>query len=484
MRIVFRYLGFLLLISSFLRLLPLGVALIYGESIWYLLWSGLLSIVVGLALILAYKKDPNKEEGLNLYKGFILASLSFILLPLIGAISFLPSFEFNFLNAFFESISGYTTTGFTLYGSLNELPKSLLLLRAEIQWIGGLGVISFFLFLISRVFLQEKYQLSEAENISKDVLVLYKAQGFLEKFPGGSKRVMKSFILVYGIFTLLGIVALSISGMNIIDAMGMTFASLSTGGFSMSDTFYNNDAQLIILSVLMLLGSISFFAHIRLFQNKIGQFLSYAEKNIFLLILILAGLISLAVTQDFRVISFEIISAFTTTGYSITNISLLPQLFIFILVLGMLIGGGLASTSGGIKVSRVYYLLSALPWYVKKLYSPPHAVIPLKIHNKTVEEHELASISIFVVLYVFIIVLGIIIFSLFGYSFLDSSFQIISALGTVGLQTMDLNTLNWFLKCFLILLMLLGRLEIFPILILIKKVVKDLGLVEKRLKKL
>jgi trk system potassium uptake protein len=175
------------------------------------------------------------------------------------------------------------------------------------------------------------------------------------------------------------------------------------------------------------------------------------------------------VYDDIKIITFELISAFTTTGYSITAISLLPHLFIFMIITGMLIGGSVASTSGGMKTYRIYTLLAMIPWMFKKIDSPPHAIIPLKINSKVVEENDLFVNIIFITSFLSLFFTGTIIFLLLGYSFLDSSFQIASALGTVGLQTVDLLHVPVIGKIILILGMLIGRLEIFPLAILLKR---------------
>ncbi|MBN2112408.1 TrkH family potassium uptake protein, partial [Candidatus Woesearchaeota archaeon] len=258
------------------------------------------------------------------------------------------------------------------------------------------------------------------------------------------------------------------AGMDFFESIAMAFTSISTGGFTVSDSFYSNNWQLLVLCILMLLGSISFIIHNKLLQKKFREFITSFEKNIFFAFLLLAVILALFVFRDARVVLFELVSAFTTTGYSITNISLLPHLFIMVIMLGMIMGGGIASTAGGMKVSRVYSILKSIPWMLKKLASPAHTVIPFRISNQTMEEKDLVMVYVFAFSFIFIIVIGTIIFMFFGYNFLDSSFQVTSALGTVGLQTMELAALNWLCKAVLILAMLLGRLEIFPLLILVR----------------
>jgi trk system potassium uptake protein TrkH len=465
MNILFRNLGYILLISTVFRILPIITAIIYGESIIIFIITSLISSLLGLFLIWLGKKQNSfidSLENLNLPQAFMLVGISLLLLTLIGSITFLPSFNYNFINAYFESISGFTTTGLTVYGSLEGLPKSLLLWRAETQWIGGMGIVIFFLFIISRLYFHGKEETTQIEATSS----LYQSQGLSQQLEPSLQKSIKNILLIYSIYTILGIILLYLSGMNLFVSIALSFSGISTGGFIVTESLNVSDIQLIILCSLMLLGSISFIAHNKIFQRKFKEFILSFEKNIFLLFLISGIIITLFVYTDVKVILFELISAFTGTGYSISEISTLPPLFIMIIIIGMLIGGSVASTSGGMKVARVYSFLALIPLIMRRLVSPRHAIIPLKINKKIIEEKDLLIIVVFVTLFFLILFIGTIIFLLLGYGFLDSLFTMSSALGTVGLSTMDLVTVPIVGKVVLMLAMLLGRLEIFPLLIL------------------
>jgi trk system potassium uptake protein len=473
MNILIRYLGYILLISSLFRIIPIIAGLIYGESILTFIITLIISFTLGYFLIWLDKKKNNSNRSLfslnqlNLPDALILVCLSFIILPLIGTISFLPSFDYNFLNAFFESISGFTTTGLTLYSSLEGLPHSLLLWRAETQWIGGIGIVMVFLYIISKLNFR-----GEEETQIEATSSLYQAQGFQEKIEPSLKKSSKNVLIIYGGYTLLGIILLYITGMSLFESMALSFTSLSTGGFIVTDSLQATNLQLVILSSLMLLGSISFIVHNKLLKKKFKEFFFSFEKNVFFVFLIVSIILTYFVYPNIKIVLFELISAFTTTGFSIINISILPPLFIMLIMVGMVFGGSIASTSGGMKVSRVYSFLMMIPWMLKKISSPRHAIIPLKIKNQFVEEKDLLMIVVFVTLFMIILFVGTIIFLLLGYGFLESSFQVASALGTVGLQTMDLIAVPIIGKLVLITAMLLGRLEIFPFLILIKRLFK------------
>jgi trk system potassium uptake protein TrkH len=471
MKLFTKYLGYIILISAFFRIIPIVAGVIYGEPVWSFFLTGGVSLLIGAGLLWYSSRIKVKQSVMGLSEVLILVALSFIIMPLISAISFMPSFDNNYLDASFEAVSGFTTTGLTLYDSLDGLPKSLLLWRAEMQWMGGIGIVMVFLFVLSRLGSNGR-TLEEAEAGTRTTAALYRAQGFAQKLEGSLKRTTENVISIYFCYTALGIVLLSLVGMPLFEAIGMTFTSLSTGGFTLSDTFYNNDLQLLVLCVLMLLGSISFITHNKLLHRKFKNFFGSAELKVFFLLLFIAVLFSLFVFPDVKVVVFELISASTTTGYSITEIALLPHLFIMFIMIGMMVGGGVASTAGGIKVARVYTILKTIPWYLKKIFAPAHAVIPFKIEEQAVEEKDLLMISTFVLLYIMILFTGTMILLLFGHGFMDAAFQMTSALGTVGLQTIKLAGEHWVCKLVLMIGMLLGRLEIFPLLVLVRRVFK------------
>lgn len=469
---VIRYLGYVLLISAFFRIIPIVTALIYGEQLNIFVFSAFLSFFTGSLLVFITRDKNPKELPLNLTRGLMLVALSFLVLSLMGSISFLPHFNYRFIDALFESVSGFTTTGMTLFDSLDGLPKSLLIWRSLTQWLGGVGILMVFLFIFSRLKAHAFTKLSEAEEHLSSTTALYQAQGFPEQMDPGLKNTTRSILLIYLGYTAIGIMLLFLVGMPLYDSIAMTFTSLSTGGFTVSDQFFSNNAQLGILSLLMIIGAISFLTHNKIIHLKIKEFFIAQEKNVFLVIIAIGIGLALIVTQDIWTVVFEIISAFTTTGFSTTSIALLPQLFIFLIMIGMMIGGCVASTAGGIKVFRIYTLIRAVPWILKKLSSPKNAVIPFKMGDRQIEESNLLIVGIFVFTYSVTLIMGITVFLILGNSFLDSSFQVVSALGTVGLQTTSLASAHWIGKLFLIIAMLLGRLEIFPLLVLVRNLIK------------
>ncbi|MFQ5474694.1 MAG: TrkH family potassium uptake protein [Candidatus Nanoarchaeia archaeon] len=464
MRQVLRYLGYILLISIIFQVIPITTALFYGEAISGFLIAGTASLVAGLALISIPKEE--RKKGLTLQEGLILTALSFLIIPLFSSISFLPVMEYDTTNALFESYSGFTTTGLTVMESFGSVPKSILLWRAEQQWIGGLGIVVVFLFILSKV------HGKDSKERGKSMSTLYQAQGFKEHLEPTIRESMTRIILIYLAYSILGTILLFVTGMTFINSIGMMFTSISTGGFSMSDTLATNNLQLGILSFLMIIGSMSFLIHNTLFKRKFKALIQNVQIKLFLVLLSIFAGISFVVLPEFKTVLFHSISALTTTGYAFQPIASFPALMIVCITISMIIGGSIGSTSGGIKLSRILIILKAVPWVIKKLSYPIRAVIPMKIEGKPVSEYNVTMTEVFISTYVLGIIIGTIAFMLLGFSFRDSAFQIASALGTVGLQTISLVTIPLIGKLILIMFMILGRLEIFPVFVLIRRLIK------------
>ena len=467
MKKLLTYFSYILIISAGLRLLPIVTAFLYNEPSESFFLGAVISLALGLLFLAIAKFLKDDGTRLSLNDGFLLMTGSYLLLSILGSISFYPSFNNNPINALFEATSGFTTTGLTMYTSVEHLPKSLLLWRAETQWVGGIGIIMVFLFILSRVqYNPEK----ETRTGRSSALILYRAQGF-ELIEPSLQRTTEHLLAIYGGYTVLGILLLLATGLSAFDAIAMTFTSLSTGGFTVHDAFYTQPGQLAVLSFLMLLGSISFIAHNNLLRRRIKKFFTDTQNLLLFSIIIIASFFVFLVVSDIQIALFEVISAYTTTGYTITKISALPGFAIAILLIGMIIGGSFVSTAGGIKIHRVHMMFKSIQWLLKRLSSPFRAIIPYKIHEKPVEKMDRLIVHSFIFTYLLIIIIGTCVFLFLGFSFLDSLFQVSSALGTVGLTTFPLHDIPVVGKVTLMIAMFLGRLEIFPFILALRRVV-------------
>lgn len=468
MKAVLKYLGWVLILSAIFRIVPIIAGIYYNEPIGSFIISGLISIALGVLFIWVSSRIEG-EEDLTLTGALMLTALSFLIIPVIGSISFLKILNWNFLDALFEAVSGFTTTGFSVIKDLSDVPKSLLLWRAETQWIGGIGIIMVFLFIFSRL---RVHSYESAMLKGEATQSLYQAQGFSQEMEPGARKTTMNILTIYTTYTVLGVVLLTLAGMPFFDSMAITFAALSTGGFSVTDSFYTNGLQLTIISILMILGAVSFMAHNNLIRRRFKAFFSNLELRFFFIVLAVFSAIALVILKEPKMIFFNLISALTSTGFASGEISALPHLIIFLIMACMLIGGSVGSTAGGIKIFRLYTIVKAIPWFVKKLSNPQSAVIPFKLRGQVVKESFVLMAEVFVSFYIIVLFLGTLVFMMLGYSFLDSSFQMVSGLGTTGLATMDIGALHWIGKVVLMIAMWLGRLEIFPLLVLIGKMFK------------
>jgi trk system potassium uptake protein TrkH len=479
MKIVLKYLGYVVLLLSVFELLPITVALAYGEDVRIFLAMLGATLFAGFSLSFYGKEFEDKNEVFSLEKALILTALCFVSISAIGAIAFMPSMQYSYIDSFFESVSGFTTTGLSVYDSLEPLPKSVLFWRAETQWLGGLGIFMIFLLLFSHL-RPHSYDMGMQQPVSSTKRTLYAVSGFPSKLKTTVRDSTRRVVKIYFSYTFIGIFLLMLSGLGVYEAIAMCMTSLSTGGFSVTDSIaHYTGLQLLAVTVLMVLGCTSMAIHARIFDKKFKALFDSVEFKAFC---VLAGTFiamsfgSLAwnvlgegVAQNFKVAFFEVMSALTTTGFTIIDINFLPHLFVFLIIICMVIGGGLGSTSGGIKLYRFVMLVKSIPWTVKKLASPPGAVINLKVGDSFIESRDALLTLVFIGTYLLGLVAGTIVLLALGYSLMHSAFQSASAIGTIGLSTIPLRPMHFIGKSTLIVLMLLGRLEVFPFIILLKK---------------
>jgi trk system potassium uptake protein TrkH len=452
---VFSYVGVILEILGILVLLPVIVSWIFNEGMHILFFvTAIISFVSGTIL----DKKLRKEE-LTLSSAMVIAAMSFILVSIIGAIPYLSYLAP--LDAVFESVSGFTTTGLTVVTPEN-LPYSLLFWRSFTQWIGGIGILFIFLLLVRSPGISSCY--------------LYKVEARVEKIEAGVYSSVKKIFTIYIFYTMIGIVLLMLAGMPVFDSVLNSFSSLSTGGFTPKTNSigaYQNPWIETVIIFLMVLGATSFFVHDKLLRRKIISYIKNPETRLFwFLILLFSVLLSvsfLSSTPGFAAVRngiFHTFSALTTTGFTVFGSS--PEgMSVFMLIILMVIGGYAGSTAGGLKLVRSGVILKSISWLGKKISLPQEAVVPFKFGNKVVKDSELTIISFFVCIYILILCASTIILTCLGYSPINSFFEAASAQGTVGLSVISLNTMPWIGKLVLMMNMLLGRLEIFPFLVLL-----------------
>lgn len=448
-----------LLALSFLLVIPALVGMIYGElnevrvmlllSVSLLIPSYLLSRLTG---------PPTQ---INLSSALIIAGISWLIVPLVGAIPYYLICNTSLIDAYFESMSGFTTTGMTIFSNIELLPKTILMWRSLTQWVGGMGIILLFIMIAGPL-------------SGVDLLRLYTAEARELKIRPSTWVTVKDLWIIYLIYTAICTLLLWMFGMSMFDAVTHSFTAIATGGFSTRDVSiaaYNNPTIELILTIFEFLGATSFIAHYALFKLGFRPFLKYYEVRYYLLIsgvstlIIASDLIlnmSLDILKAFRISAFQTISILTTTGYLTSDINLWPPLSKFLLVILMLIGGNLCSTGGAIKLGRIIIALKVVANQLEHLYLSPSTIKPIKINSHVLEVEDITKIFTFLSIYFAMLGLGVLAFTFLGYEPFAAISAIASAQGNVGPAYISLIGMGELPKVVLILHMWLGRLELLP----------------------
>jgi trk system potassium uptake protein TrkH len=464
LKIILRDLGSILTAMGFVMLLPLIVVYIVGETRLMpgFLYPAIASIATGLII----RKAIKREEETKLKHAMINAGLVWLIVSLIGGIPFWYDGK-DFLSSFFESMSGFTTTGMTLIQDVETVPRSILFWRSLTQWVGGVGVIMLFLV----VSMQSRTTIAR----------FYSAEARTDRIKPAISTTIIYIWRIYVFFTFIGIILYYIAGMPWFDAICHAFTSLATGGYSTQNASigqYNNIGIEAVSILLMLLGGISFVVHYRIITGDRKELIRNQEVRAFLgIIAITTALITLnlaydgaSITKAFRYAIFQVVSIATTTGYTTTNMLQWPEFSKTVLMFLMVTGGCIGSTGGGFKVMRMLVLSKLAHQELIRTILPEKAVISLKVRGKILENEEILRLAGLFFLYIALLFISGLLFTLLGYTPFGAMSLAFSAQGNVGpvfVQTQDWFALPTEAKIILIAAMWIGRLEILPVLVLI-----------------
>ena len=416
--------------------------------------------VVCLGLVLRKRFKPTEPALGNL---MVVVAAGWILAALFSAVPYVLSTRgmtepMSFGDAYFESMAGYTTTGLSTIGERVEfMPRTVLFWRSLTQWVGGVGIVVMFL--------------TALVGWGKAARELYVAEARVERIEPSVRETARSIWKIYAVLTLGGILALYfIGGMPFFDSTNHALTGISTGGFSVkNESFgfagYGRGATLIAIFI-MLAGATSFAVHRRVFGGEWRTLFGNVEVRL-MLALFLFGTIFLVFTQGLRDGAFQSASALTGTGFSTTSLVDWGALQKGILSFLMIVGGGFGSTAGGIKLIRTVIIFRALYWMVKRSFLPDRAVVPLKIAGRVYSDREIMETAIYAFIYFIVLVLGAAALAMLGNPGIDSVFESASAQGNVGLSVMPVATMPVAGKAVLTLQMLIGRLEIIPVIALL-----------------
>ena len=465
---VFFTLGILQIILGIFMLVPIIVQLIYSQFDSSFFGASIVTIVFGTLFFLS---NLDHEKKLNLQQAFLLTALSWLSIAIFGSLPFVFSnLNFSFTNAFFESMSGITTTGSTIISNLEDMPKGILLWRAILQWLGGIGIIVMAITLMPIM------------NVGGMQLFKISNNDSSEKILPKSKEIALRLIYIYSGLTALCAITYNIFGMDIFDSITHSMTTIATGGFSnynQSIGFFNSVAIETSAIIFIILGSLPFIVYIKFLNGNRSIFTSDTQiktflKVIFISIIILSIYLSINNSSSFNIRSvfFNVISILTGTGYVNAQFDSWGS-FPLVLFLGlMFIGGCAGSTTCGIKIFRFQILGKFVINQIKKIVYP-HGIFSIKYNSEKISNVFINSIITFVFLYFFIFFILATILSLNGSDFITALSGSASAISNVGPGLGDIigpsgnySNLPNFSKLSLSLGMLLGRLELFAVLVL------------------
>ncbi|MGI6689138.1 MAG: TrkH family potassium uptake protein [Christensenellales bacterium] len=468
--LVITLLGRLMSLEAAMMLPALGVSLWYGQgdAPAFLYAMGIL-LLLGLPMMLLIKPT---DKTLRPREGFVVVGLAWILFSAFGALPFMFSGATVFFwDAFFETVSGFTTTGATIFAQVETLPRGILFWRSFTHWVGGMGVLILTLAVMPKMGARSAH-LARAESPGPT---------FSKMLPrmAGSARIL---YLIYLVMTLILIVLLVISGMPLFDSVIHAFGTAGTGGFSsrnLSVGAYNNLTAEIIITVFMLLFGTNFIVYFRLIQGEGLKALRNEEVRLYYgvaissIVLITINTIPHygGVGMALRHASFQVSSIMSTTGYSTSDFDLWPQFSRILLLTLMFMGSCAGSTAGGIKVVRVA-LLGKLGIREVGRTVQPRRVRLIKLDQETVDENTLRSVLVFFVLYMAMLLAGTLLVSLDGVDHTTSFSAAAACLSNVGPglalvgPMANYSHFSFGIKYLLSFLMLLGRLEFIPMLVL------------------
>lgn len=460
--------GWTLILEAALMVPSAIVALIYGEAaVWAFVETIGLCFLAGMALKL---KKPGSQVFFT-REGFVSVALSWVALSVMGGLPFVFSGAIkNPVDALFETVSGFTTTGASILSSVEELPRSILFWRSFTHWIGGMGVLVFLLTLIP---------MSGGFHMN-----IMKAES-----PGPSvsrlvPKVRSTAKILYGIYigmTVLEIILLLIGRMPLFDALTLSFGTAGTGGFGIrndSIAGYSVYHQ-VIITIFMILFGVNFNAYFFILMGKARQAFQIEEVKGYLAIILVSALVITAniwhlygsVAVAFQQAAFQVASIITTTGYATANFDLWPQVSRTILVMLMFVGACAGSTGGGIKVSRFLILIKTVRKELLQ-YLHPKSVKRIKMDGKAIEHEVVRSTNVFMVTYVLIFAFSILFLAFDNLDLVTNFTAVAATLNNIGPglelvgPSANFAVFSDGAKLILIFDMLAGRLELFPLLLL------------------
>lgn len=468
-RLVVYVLGIVLVGVGLSMLLPIGISLYYQDGdLLSLIYSSMISIFLGLFVFYS-----TKEKGdIGIKDGFAIVTFGWILAALFGSLPFLFFGTFNnFTDAFFEAMSGFTTTGATVLTNIEKQPHGILIWRSLTQWLGGMGIIVLSIAILPalRVGGMQLFK-AEVPGPSQDRLT--------PRIKDTARLLWMVYVIISATETLL----LLLGGMSLFDALNHTFTTMATGGFSTRNASigdFNSIYFDVVITLFMFLAGINFALHYQMLRGNIKSFLKDTEFLFYsgvvgffitLVVINLKFFADKSLVDAIRYGSFQVVSIVTTTGYGTTDFELWPHFSQYILLFLMFIGGCAGSTGGSIKNIRILLLIKYAYYELYKLVHP-RAIISIKIRDKMVSNDILQGVLGFFLLYMAVFVVSSLFMTLLGLDIITAISSVAATIGNVGPglgmvgPTDNYAHIPFLGKWLLSLCMLIGRLEIYTVLI-------------------
>lgn len=472
-KMLLNLLGIVMLIEAALMLFPMIVGAIYGESVI----PFLITIAITLAVSIPASLVKPSTKRIYARDGFVCVASGWILLSLFGALPFVFSGAIpNYIDAFFETVSGFTTTGASILSEVESLPKGILFWRSFTHWIGGMGVLVFMLAILP--------------DTNGNAMHLMRAE-----VPGPTKgklvpKMRQTAIILYGIylfFTVLETVILMITGLPLYDAVVTSFATTGTGGFAVKNASiaaYANPAAEWVVSIFLFISGINYNLYYFILIGKVGNILKSDEfKTYVLMCLASTAVITVnlmtamsnafpTVAEGLRAAFFQVMSITSTAGFATSDFNLWPELSKTILVCLMFIGACAGSTAGGLKISRFIIILKMIKREFKHILKP-NSVNSLRLDGESLSVETGRSAVSYFSIYTVIIIAATLLISLDGLDFTTNFTATVACfnnigpgLGLVGPMG-NFSVFSYFSKIILSLVMLFGRLEVIPMVVIL-----------------
>ncbi len=469
-KVVLKVIGNVLKYELALLLIPLLVSLYYGEGD-VLAFISTIAVTAPIVFLLCRVKV--KKNEMYAKEGFIAVGIAWVAISIVGAIPFVIDGSIpSVIDAFFETVSGFTTTGATILTEIESLPKGILFWRSFTHWIGGMGVLIFMLALIP--------------SLGANTIHLLKAES-----PGPNpgkivpkiKETAKILYIIYFVFTVIETICLKIAGLSIYDSIIHALGTAGTGGFSnmnSSIATFNNPAVEWIIAIFMMIFGVNFTLYYQVVKGNIKNALNNEELKYYVLIIIVAvvfitinilDIYDWNIGEAIRASTFQVSSIVTSTGFATADFNLWPTMSKMIIMFLMLVGAMAGSTGGGIKTIRFVIILKAIRREINKILHPKR-IQSVKIDGKVVQEETISGVFLFIGAYAVISLIAMFIISFDGFDMLTTTTSVITTMSNIGpgLEMVgpvgNFSAFSGLSKLVLSFCMLAGRLEIYPMLIM------------------